>query len=136
MQRGYKTFYGAYRGVTMESCARIKSSWVGIVHGRKQSMIEITQNGMEAQLVIKGKHEASDVSLENEAAVVESSIAILDAMNSDYLFQGELKDRTIVITPDPKVLDGWPKWAGPPSRSDLEHCTITLTLLSADSRQE
>ncbi len=136
MQRGYKSFAGAYRGVTTESCARIKSSWVGIVHEREQSGIEITQNGIDAQLILRGKRKDKEVSLENEAAIAESSIAILDAMNSDYLFRGELKDQTIFIKPDPKVLDTWPKWAGPPSRRDLENCTITLTPLSADSRQK
>src|SRR5205809_3954103 len=51
-QRGYKTISGAYKGETTESCARIQSAWVGVIHERGQSGIEIAQDGIEAQVVI------------------------------------------------------------------------------------
>lgn len=135
-QRGYKTISGAYKGETTESCARINSLWVGVIHERIQSGIEIAQDGIEAQVVIRGKHEGKELSLKNQAAIAESAISVLDAMNSDYFFRGEIQDHVIVIKPNLSVLDTWPKWAGPPSRSDLENCTITLKLLSADSGSE
>ena len=135
-QRGYKTIAGAYKGETTESCANIKSLWVGVIHERGQSGVEIAQDGIEAQVVIRGKHEGKELSLKNPAAIAESAISVLDAMNSDYLFRGEIKDQVIVIKPNLSVLDRWPKWAGPPSRSDLENCTITLKPLSADSGSE
>lgn len=132
-QRGYKTISGAYKGETTESCARIKSLWVGVIHERGQSGIEIAQDGMEAQLVIRVKHEGEALSLKNEAAIAESAISVLDAMNSDYFFRGEIKDQVITIKPNLSVLDTWPEWADPPSRSDLENCTITLRQLSSAS---
>src|SRR5574338_189022 len=135
-QRGYKTISGAYKGETTESCARIQSAWGGVIHERGQSGIEIEQRGIEAQVVIRGKHQGKELSLKNQAAIAETAIAVLDAMNSDYFFRGEIQDQVIVIKPNLSVLDTWPKWAGPPSRSDLENCTITLKPLSADSGSE
>lgn len=135
-QRGYKTISGVYKGETTESCARINSLWVGVIHERSQSTIEIAQDGIEAQVVIKVKHEGKELVLKNQAVIVESAISVVDAMNSDYFFQGEIQDHVVVIKPNLSVLDTWPKWAGPPSRSDLEGCTITLTPLSANSGSE
>jgi TPR repeat protein len=135
-QRGYKTISGAYKGETTKSCARIQSLWVGVIHERGQSGIEIAQDGIEAQVVLRGKHEGKELNLKNQAAIAESAISVLDAMNSDYFFRGEIKDQVIVIKPNLSVLDRWPEWAGPPSRSDLENCTITLKPLSADSGSE
>jgi hypothetical protein len=135
-QRGYKTISGSYKGETTESCASIGSPWVGIIHKRVQSGIEIVQNGIEAQLIVRVKREGKELSLKNQAAIVESAISVVDEMNSDYFFRGEIKDQAIVIKPNLSVLNTWPQWAGPPSRSDLENCTITLKPLSADSRSE
>ena len=135
-QRGYKTISGTYKGETTESCARIKSAWVGVIHERIQSGIEIAQDGMDAQVVIRAKHEGKELSLKNQAAIAESAISVMDAMNSDYFFRGKIKNQVIVIKPSLLVLNTWPNWAGPPSRSDLENCTITLKPLSADSESE
>lgn len=135
-QRGYKTISGAYEGETTKSCARIQSLWVGVIHERSQSGIEIAQDGIEAQVVIRVKYEGKEFSLKNQAAIAESAISVLDESNSDYFFRGEIKDQMIVIKPNLSVLDRWPGWAGPPSRSDLENCTITLKPLLADSGSE
>ena len=132
-QRGYKTISGAYKGETTKSCARIQSLWVRVMHERSQSGIEIVQDGIEVQVVIRVKYEGKEFSLKNEAAIAESAISVLDESNSDYFFRGEIKDQVIVIKPNLSVLDRWPGWASPPSRSDLENCTITLKPLSADS---
>jgi hypothetical protein len=135
-QRGYKTISGAYKGETTEACSRIKSPWVGVIPERGQSGIEIVQDGIEAQVVIRVKHEGKELSLKNQAAIAESAISVLDAMNSNYFFRGEIRDQGIVIKPNLSVLDTWPTWAGPPSRSDLENCTITLKPISAHSGSE
>lgn len=132
-QRGYKTISGAYKGETTESCSRIKSPWVSFIHGQGQNEIEITQNGIEAQVVVKANQEGKELSLKNPAVIAESAISVVDGFNSDYFFRGDIKDQAIVIKPILLVLDTWPDWAGPPSRADLENCTITLKALSADS---
>lgn len=131
-QRGYETISGTYKGKTNESCGRIQSVF-GLIHEGGHTGIEIAQNGLEAQLVIKVKYDGKEISLKNPAAIAESAISVLDAMNLDYFFRGEIKDRVIVIKPNLSVLDTWPKWAGPPNRSDLENCTITLEPFSTDS---
>jgi hypothetical protein len=119
-QRGYKTISGKYRASTTESCARVRSSWVGL------NDIKIIQDGFDAQVIASTIHEGTKVSLKNQAAIVESSIVLQDAMNTDYFFRGVIKDKRIEIKPDVSVLRSWPKWAGPPSKKDLENCTITL----------
>lgn len=129
-QRGYKTINGTYTGKTTVSCSKINSLWVGILHEKPQSEVEILQTGMDAQIVIKVEHEGKKLSLQNQAAIAESAVSIVDTMNSDYYFLGDIQDHLIVIKPNLSVLDNWPKWANPPSLKDLENCTITLTPLS------
>jgi hypothetical protein len=135
-QRGYKTISGTYKGETTPSCANISSPWVGIIQKQNQSEIEIVQKGMEAQLIVRLNREGKEMSLQNPAAIAESAISIVDEMNSDYFFRGEIQNQAIVIKPNLSVLDTWPKWASPPTRSDLENCTITLKPSSAASRSE
>lgn len=132
-QRGYKTISGTYKGETTESCARIKSPWVSLIQLQEQSGIEIVQNGIEAQIVIKIKQEGEELSLKNQAVIAESALSVVDEFNSDYFFRGDIKEQEIVIKPILLVLDTWPDWAGPPSQSDLENCTITLKALSSNS---
>lgn len=129
-QRGYKTISGAYRGKATEACTRIQSAWVGLIREGRASGIEITQNGFDAQVIVSIEHEGKKLSLRNQAAIAESSIALQDEMNSDYFFRGTIKHNEIEIKPDVSVLRSWPKWAGPPSQKDLENCTITLEALS------
>jgi len=124
-QRGFKTISGEYKGEATESCAR-SNSILAILHKQQQSGIEITQDGIDAQFVIKFKQDDKEMSIKNPAAIAESAVSVLDAMNSDYFFRGVVKDNVIVFKPNLAVLDTWPKWASPPSRSDLENCTITL----------
>lgn len=134
-QRGYKTISGTYKGEATESCANIGSPWVGIIQ-KNQSEIEIVQKEMEAQLIVRVKREGKEFSLKNPAAIAESAISIVDEMNSDYFFRGEIQNQAIVIKPNLSVLDSWPTWASPPRRSDLENCIITLKPSSAASRSE
>jgi hypothetical protein len=133
-QRGYKTISGVYKGETTESCANIGSPWVAVIHKQNQSGIEIVQNGMEAQLIVRVKGEGKELSFNNPVAIAESAISVVDEMNSDYFFQGEVKDQAIVIKPNLSVLNTWPKWADPPTQSALENCTITLKPVSAGSK--
>lgn len=135
-QRGYRTISGTYRGKTTEACARIKSAWVGSIREGRASGIEITQDGFDAQVIVSIEHEGKKLSLRNQVAIAESGIALLDEMNSDYYFVGRIKDKEIELKPSVSVLRSWPQWARPPSREDLENCTITLEPLSEDFGKE
>ena len=128
-QRGFKTISGEYKGEAAESCARSNSIWAAVIQKQQQSGIEIIQDGIEAQIVIEFTQKDMEMSIKNPAAIAESAISVVDAMNSDYFFRSEIKDNVIVFKPNLVVLDTWPKWADPPSRSDLENCTITLVRL-------
>ena len=132
-QRGYKNIAGAYRGKATESCARIRSTWAGLVLKHGADSIPITQDGFEAKITIALEHKGEKVDFDIPGIIVESSIVLQEPLNSDYFFQGVIKDRKIEFKPDAAVLRTWPQWAGAPDRKDLKRCTITLVLASGDS---
>lgn len=129
-QRGYKVLSGSYRARASKACGRIQSLWVGVIHEGTARDIEIQQEGFEARLHLELK-ESAGRSLNNPAIVVENSLVVVDAMNSDYCLRGEVKGENIVITPDESVLTTWPQWAKPPRKKDLKECTVTLEPLKA-----
>ena len=79
--------------------------------------------------MIRLQQNDKEMSIGNPAAIAATAIAVIDAMNSEYYFQGAIKDHAIVLKPNISVLNTWPKWASPPSRGNLENCTITLECL-------
>jgi len=127
-QRGSNDLSGMYQGEATESCSRINSIFAAAIQGQKQGAIEIRQNNMNALLVVSVLQDGGEFDVSNPAAVVESALAVIDAANSDYYFRGQFNNDVIEIKPDVSVLKTWPKWANPPSRSDLEKCVITLKL--------
>ncbi len=125
-QRGSNDLSGMYQGEATESCSRSNSIFATVIHGQKQSAIEIRQNNIDALVVVSVVQDGSEFDVTNPAAVVESAIALIEAANSDYYFSGQLNNDVIEIKPGLSVLETWPKWASPPRRSDLEGCVITL----------
>ncbi len=124
-QLGYEKISGTYTSETSESCERIQSSLAELQSG-SVSRIEITQNGFEAEVNLVFITDGKESRLSNSAIVVEQSVVMVDELNTDYYFWGVIDGGKIVIAPDLAVLDGWPDWAGPPKREDLEGCTIIL----------
>jgi hypothetical protein len=125
-QRGFEDISGHYQGEATESCARSNSFFAAVIEEYKQPAIVITQDGIDAKVVITVEHEGKDLSQTHAAAVAGSAVALNEATNSDYYFRGEMKNSAIVFKPEVMVLKTWPKWANPPSRKDLENCMITL----------
>ena len=125
-QRGFTTVAGQYKGEATEACKRSNAMWAALIQRQQYRAIEITQSEMDAQVSITVEHKGKDVDMKNSAAVAESAMALIEASNSDYYFRGEIKDNVIVFKPDLSVLRTWPKWANPPSPSDLEDCVVTL----------
>lgn len=134
-QRGFKTVAGTYNGKATESCARSNALWAALIQQQAHKVIEITQEEMDAEVIIFIDHEGKERSLKNQAAVADSGMALNEMTNSDYYFKGEVRDNIIVFKPDLSVLRTWPKWAGPPDRKDLEDCAVTLER-RAESAQE
>lgn len=130
-QRGAKSLAGSYRVEATEPCSRSGSSWLAMVQFGNVSEIRIDQDGAKATLAIEITHEGKSHSQEFEAAVVESSIAVVDKMNSDYYCIGQKTDRAFTIRPDVRVLAGWPAWAAPPKREDILNCVVELFPLEA-----
>ena len=125
-QRGSNDLSGMYQGEATESCSRSNSIFAATIQARKHGAIEIRQNNMNALVVVSVLQDDGEFDVSNPAAVVESALAVIEATNSDYYFRGKFNNGVIEIRPDVSVLNTWPKWANPPSRSDLEECVITL----------
>ncbi len=133
-QRGAVSLAGNYRGEATEPCSRVGATWIGLIQSGEASAIEIVQDGADASLNIGVVREGKTHTLGSDAAVVESSITLVDQMNSDYYFSGSMMDQKITIHPDVRVLSGWPGWASPPKREDILGCIVELFPLAQDLR--
>jgi hypothetical protein len=134
-QRGYSVIAGKYKGKVTNACGRIESLWVSLISEGRPIDIEIKQDGCDAELIVSTEVDGKPVSLKNIAAIAASGIAIQDSMNSGYYFQGDIKNKQIVLKPSASVLRSWPEWAGPPSKNDIDNCVITLEAISDDSNK-
>ncbi len=132
-QRGYESFVGNYDASATESCSRAGSAWAGVVSEGAVRGVEIVQQGFAIQLTTKYEVDGEIQSFETQPVAVESVMTFDDPGNSDYSLVAEVEDGKIVVKPDPRVLDTWPQWAGPPKRKDLSNCTVTLQV-SPDRR--
>ena len=120
---------GTYKGEATRSCAKSNSIFAAAIQERLVTGIEIRQDGIDAQLTMSLEQKGKEISIGASTAVAESAIALIEPMNSDFYFLGEIRDRVIVLKPDVSVIETWPRWARPPSRSDLENCIVTLERL-------
>ena len=131
LQRGFRDVSGAYKVASVTpSCADTGSLWLG---GAVEGILEeyvFSQESFELVLAITPKLEPGikdDIgTFDLEGVVVESAIVIEDPFNSDYFLEGRGFDDRIELKPNLDVLKGWPKWAGPPKKRDLERCKLVL----------
>jgi len=128
-QRGGVDLSGRYAATATGACAHAGSLWIGVILEPTFIAVRIDQEGADATLSVEVEIDGKQLALDNRAAVVESSIAVSDSMNSDYFALGALNDGRLVIRPDPAVLGAWPGWASPPKRADIEACELVLVLL-------
>lgn len=130
-ERGFDDFSGQYSVASVSpSCAKSGSLWLsGPVEGAFESYTiaqeEFTLT-LTLSLALKPGMQTDLGSFELEGVAVESSLALADPINSDYFLKGRLLDGRLEIRPRLDVLDGWPKWAGPPEKRDLERCVLVL----------
>ena len=127
--RGQASVAGQYRGTASEACQRSGSSWLGIVGTADVESISISQDLAEINLAITVAVDGEPFTLDMPGGIVESSIVLMDPLNSDYYVMGAIFDDRIEFRPDPRVLKGWPGWARPPSKQDLETCVAELVRL-------
>ena len=122
VERGQAFLAGTYSAEATESCARVGSFWMSLVHAGLVSAVRIDQQGADATLTVDitrmGSHSI-------EAAVVESSIAIAEEI-AEYYSVGESKGVKITVQPDIRVLGRWHEWAYPPTRDDILDCRVEL----------
>ena len=135
-QRGQLRLAGTYTGEATDSCARVGALWISPILSGDATEIRIEQDGADAALVVSMPLDGKIQSLRSEAAVVETSIVIVDPMNADYYFRGQVEDGRVVIRPDIRVLSGWPDWASPPKRKDILGCVVELTAVAVPAVAE
>jgi hypothetical protein len=131
-RRGVMSLQGTYLAEATESCARAGSTWMAMVQNGDVTQVRVNQDNIEATFEVIYEHKGESRTLQNRAAVVESSIAIADSMNSDSFSIGELRDGELVIQPDVRVLDSWPEWAGRPERDDIIACAVFLSRIGEE----
>ena len=105
---------------------------MAMVQSGDVSQVRIDQDKIEATFEVFFDHEGRQGTLRNRAAVVESSIAIADSMNSDSFSTGSLEGSELVVRPDVRVLDSWPEWAGRPQEEDVLGCAVILTRVAGE----
>lgn len=125
-QRGFDNVMGRYVGQSTKSCEHSGAFWLGSIGTDSVRDIVIAQDwaGITVTLTMVEQGEAFD--FEVSGFVLESSLVLMDPMNSDYYIRGEVLDGRIELRPDPRVVDAWPAWAGPPDRADVENCRVDL----------
>lgn len=125
-KRGFDDVTGRYGGNSTESCERSGAFWLGSIGTESVSDIAVAQDwaGITVTLSMFEQGEAFD--FEVNGFVLESSLVLMDPMNSDYYIHGHVEDGRIELWPDPRVVDAWPRWAGPPDREDVETCRVEL----------
>lgn len=128
-QRGFQDISGSYNAAATKSCEKAGAPWMAFVEENLATRIEVTQTGFVGELAGIAEFKGEKLPFANQFAVSQTSIALVDEMNSDYWVEGSIKDGVIVFVPDLSNLEVWPAWANPPKRKHLERCKVTLKLL-------
>jgi hypothetical protein len=126
LTRGSVALAGPYQGKSSEACARVGSSWLELAGSDDVASITISQDGIEIVLSLSAPGEDETLVFDVGGAAVESSVVFMDPMNSDYYIHGAVIDGRVELRPSVEVLKGWPGWATPPKRADLENCLVEL----------
>ena len=126
-RRGYAQVAGRYRGASTEECDRSGAFWLGSIGSDEIKAISIAQDDLELTMTLSVLHEDSEFDLDISGFIVESSLVLMDPMNSDYYVLGRVFGEHIKLWPDPNVPDAWPEWAAPPKSNDVENCLVELT---------
>jgi TPR repeat protein len=125
-QRGVADLRGEYTAIARD-CGDSGSAWaMAIAEGYDRIFLE--QNGSEVKFAASKKKRRSSNDIVAKGFCVETAFALIDPMNSDYVLVGESRNGRITISPDAEsVLNAWPDFIQPPSRSSLSSCVVTLT---------
>lgn len=129
-QRGFDDVTGQYVGKSTKSCERSGAFWLGSVGTDAVREITINQDWAGITVALSMIERGETFDFEVTGFVLESSLVLMDPMNSDFYVLGRVKDGRIELRPDPRVVDAWPKWAGPPDRADVENCRVDLDLVA------
>lgn len=127
-QRGFGDVTGRYVGQSTESCERCGAFWLGSIGTDSVRDIVIAQDWAGITVTLKMIEQGEDFDFEVSGFVLESSLVLMDPMNSDYYIHGKVQDGRIELRPDPRVVDAWPAWAGPPDREDVKNCRVDLVV--------
>lgn len=126
--RGYKTIAGKYRANATASCERIGSIWAASIRAGILREVNIHQEGFELKIAQSAGPKDKPSILDASGVVTEAMLAFVEPGNSEFILSGEITNQEITIMPFgiDTLLANWPRWAGPPSRTDLSNCRVTL----------
>lgn len=127
-RRGFADVTGRYRGNSTEACERAGAFWLAYIGTDSVTDIAIAQDWAGITVTLKMLERGEAFDFEVSGFVLESSLVLMDPMNSDYYVHGRAEDNRIELWPDPRVVDAWPRWAGPPHREDVENCRVELVV--------
>lgn len=65
-QRGFETVAGRYKGKATESCARSQSAFAGLIYEQEQSIVEITQDDLDARVIVMTEFEGKELDEKNQ----------------------------------------------------------------------
>ena len=95
------------------------------------TVVNARKAGSELAVDIALTMEGKAYSFKATGIAVGALFALTDPGNSDFLWLGEVNDRTVTLRPDiDQVLASWPGWAHPPKRSELETCRLNLEIMN------
>ena len=125
-KRGAINISGEYVA-TANRCDHSGSSWASLI-AKGYDRIFVGQDGLEVAFEASKKRRRDNSDRTASGVCVENAIALVDPMNSDYTLVGEFHDGLITIRPDvDSILNAWPDFVQPPSRSNLTSCVVKLT---------
>jgi hypothetical protein len=125
-QRGVADIKGKYTAIAA-NCGDSGSAWaMSIAEGYDRVFVE--QDGSEVKFAASQKKRRGSNDIVAAGTCVENAIALIDPMNSDYVLVGESHNGQITLSPDAEsILNAWPDFIQPPSRSSLSSCVVSLT---------
>jgi len=126
-ERGFLNVAGRYRAAATAACRDAQSAWAAVLLEPAVREVVVEQSAFTLRVAVAGDEPAFEV-LATSGVVVESSVVIVDPMNSTYNLVSATDDGALVLRPDAdRILAGWTPMLPPPPRRALDDCAVTLT---------
>lgn len=132
-KRGFPKIAGTYSARTNSACSEVRAGAIlpGVGQEGLPSEITVTQDGFKIALAQGLGSDIQGATLSHPGTVVESSIVVTDAMASDFIYVGSVKQDEIELRPwVEQIQASQSNYPAPfkPNRQALSRCVISLKL--------